>query len=111
MNEYIIIFLVAVFIASVSQMILKKSANINRESLLKEYLNKYVIIGYLSFFLSTLLIVYAYKGLEFKYGSVLEASGYFMVLILSNIFLKEKITWVKIVGNIIIVIGILIFNL
>lgn len=111
MSEYSLLFLCAVLVSSISQIILKKSANAGHRKIIREYFNKYIISGYILFFTATLINVMAYKGLPFKYGSILESAGYFMILILSNIFLREKITMMKLLGNIVIVIGIIIFNL
>ena len=46
MSKYIILLVLAVVVSSVSQIILKKSASKTYNSIIKEYLNKYVIIGY-----------------------------------------------------------------
>jgi len=50
---FVFVFLAAVFISSVSQILLKKSANKKYESTLKEYLNSLVIGAYLIFFVAT----------------------------------------------------------
>ena len=51
----ICILILSVFIASVSQILLKISANKTYSSRIREYLNVYVIFGYGLLFLSTLL--------------------------------------------------------
>ena len=43
---YIFIFLIAVFMSSVSQILLKKSANKEYDNRLKEYMNFSVIMSY-----------------------------------------------------------------
>lgn len=108
---YVAIFLVSVLISSVSQIILKKSANVNYESVVKEYLNPFVIIAYIIFFASTLLTTFAYRGVPLSLGPVLEATGYVYVAILGTLILKERMTKKKIVGNLLIIIGILVFAL
>ena len=62
---YVIIFLASVFVSSVSQIILKKSANKTYENKLQEYMNVPVILAYGLFFGSSLLTVLAYKGVPF----------------------------------------------
>ena len=109
--KYIVLFLAAVFVSSVSQIMLKKSANKTYESKLKEYMNPWVIISYGLFFGATLITVIAYKYIPLSLGPILESSGYFFVTILGMIFLKEKVGKKKAAGLFIILTGIIIFNL
>lgn len=109
--NYIIIFLISVLIASISQTILKASANETHENSLKEYLNFKVIFAYLLFFLSSFITVFAYKKVPLSLGPVLEASGYIFVTVLGVIFLKEKVSKRKLLGLGLILTGILVFNL
>jgi len=106
---YIIIFLSSVLISSISQIVLKKSANKNYDNRLKEYLNPMVMGAYFVFCASSLLTTLAYKGVPLSFGPILESSGYIYITILGLLFLKEKITLRKILGNIIIIIGIIVF--
>ena len=109
--KYIILFLSAVFISSVSQIMLKKSANKTYESKLKEYMNPWVIIAYGLFFGATLVTVIAYKYIPLSLGPILESAGYFFVTILGMFFLKEKVGKKKALGLLIILAGIIVFNL
>lgn len=109
--KYIILFLSAVFISSVSQIMLKKSANKTYESKLKEYMNPWVIIAYGLFFGATLVTVIAYKYIPLSLGPILESAGYFFVTILGMFFLKEKVGKKKALGLFIILAGIIVFNL
>ncbi len=109
--SYYILYLISVTIAAFSQLLLKKSANRTHESLLKEYLNPYVIGGYGLLVVSMLLTIGAYRGLAYKNGPIIESLGYVLVMLLSGIFLKEKITARKIAGTALILVGILVFYL
>lgn len=109
--SYYILYLISVTIAAFSQLLLKKSANRTHESLLKEYLNPYVIGGYGLLVMSMLLTIDAYRGLAYKNGPIIESLGYVLVMLLSGIFLKEKITARKIAGTALILAGILVFYL
>lgn len=109
MNKYVCIFVLSVFIASVSQIILKKSADKKHNNIFREYFNIPVIIGYGMMFSSTILTIMAFKKIAFKNGPIIESIGYVFVLILSKIFLGEKLTKNKIIGNAIIILGIIIF--
>lgn len=109
MIGYILIFLVSVLVSSISQIMLKKSAEKQYKDMIHEYMNVRVIVAYSMFFISTLLTMYAYKGVPLTLGTLLEAVGYIYIPILSYIFLKEKITLNKIIGSVFIIVGIIVY--
>lgn len=109
LNFYWIFIFCAVIVSAVSQIFLKKSASASHTSFIKEYLNVRVIIGYGLMLLSTILVILSYRGIEYKNGAVVESLGYILVMILSYFFLQEKITKKKIIGNCIIVTGVILF--
>lgn len=111
MTTYILVFLLSVVIASISQIILKTSANKTYESKLKEYLNFRVIFAYFLFFLSSLITVLAYKKVPLSMGPMLEATGYVWVSVLGYIFLHEKIGKRKAAGLVVIIIGIVVASI
>lgn len=111
MAKYVLIAAVSGILSAFSQILLKKSSDIERDSKLKEYLNPYVIAGYGITFLCMVLMVVAYKGLPYKYGAILESLVYLYIMVLSKIFLGEKITVKRIVGNLIIVCGVFVFSI
>lgn len=106
MIKYIIIFLFGTFISSMSQIVLKKSANKQYDNPIKEYLNFPVLFSYFVFFLASLITVVAYKYVPLSLGPVLESSGYIFVSILGYIFLKERIGKRKLLGILLIILGI-----
>lgn len=114
MNEKVLfslIFIFGVFISSISQIILKKSAQIEYDSKIREYLNPRVIFAYIIFFGATLCSVWAYTVIPLSLGPILESAGYIFVAVLSWLFLKEKITKQKLFGLSVIIIGIIIYSL
>lgn len=108
---YILIFLVSVFISSVSQVILKKSASRTYDSKIKEYLNLPVIFAYFLFFSCTLITVFSYKKLPLALGPILESFGYIFVSILGYFVLNEKFSRRKLLGMLLIIIGVIVFSL
>ena len=108
---YWLFLLASVVIASFSQILLKKSATHKHDSILREYINPYVIIGYGMMVCSTILTIFAYKGIEYHHGPVVESLGYILVMLLSFVFFNEKISRTKLFGNALILLGILIFYL
>jgi drug/metabolite transporter (DMT)-like permease len=55
--------------------------------------------------------IIAYRVVPLKYGAIIESLGYVFVMLLSAGFLKEKITRKKLIGNVIIILGVVIFSL
>lgn len=108
---YTFLFLFSVFIASLSQLLLKISSTKTYKSKYYEYLNIYVITAYALFGISTLLTTLAYKKVELNLGPVYEATGYIYILILSYIFLHEKLNKQQYFGMLLILSGICIFTL
>lgn len=111
MVKYYIIAIISGLLSSFSQILLKKSTEKKKATILGEYLNLYVLGGYAVLGLCMLLTVVAYRGILFKYGAVLESLVYLYIMILSRVFLKEKLTRKKVLGNMIIVAGVIIFSL
>lgn len=109
--KYYLFLLGSVVLASVSQILLKISAKKPHGSFLEEYLNGCVIVGYALLAGSTLMTIAAYRGIEFKNGPIIEALGYILVMALSYFILNEKINKRKIIGYILILVGVAVFYL
>ena len=111
MNKYMMLMLICTVFSAVSQILLKQSANQKHESALKEYLNWRVITAYLIFGSVLLVNTYAYTQVDMKYGPVLDTFTYVFVLLFSWLILKEKITKGKLIGNLLIVAGVIIYTM
>lgn len=111
MVKYFIIAIISGMLSSFSQILLKKSAQREEESIVKQYINPYVIGGYAITATCMILTILAYRGMPFKYGAVLESLTYLYIMVLSRIFIGEKLTKKKVIGNLIIVAGVIIFSL
>lgn len=109
MNLYYALGILSVTIASFSQILLKKGAMKQYDTFIREYLNVFVIGGYLLMFGSVFLTMIVYRGMDFMNVPVLESIGYVLVPVLSYFFLKEKMTRKKILGILFILAGILIY--
>ncbi|MDE7476982.1 MAG: EamA family transporter [Lachnospiraceae bacterium] len=110
-SRFVLAMFLSVVIASISQVLLKKSTLNTYDTVLREYLNSYVISGYGLLFLSMLLTVYAYSGMDYKNGPVIEALGNVLVLVLGYFVFNEKISIRKLTGIVCIMAGIVIFNI
>lgn len=108
---YSLILLSSVFISSISQILLKKGAEREYPSKIREYLNPYVMSGYALFFGCTLLSMYALKVVPLSMAPLLEAFGYIFVALLSFFFLKERFTKRQLIGTALIIAGVVVYAL
>jgi drug/metabolite transporter (DMT)-like permease len=109
MNKFVLLYIFGVILANYSQILLKKATLAVYDAKWKEYVNRYVISGYSLFVINAGLNVIAMKGVPLKQAPVLESLSYVVILVFSWYFLGEKITKRKVIGNIIIIIGIAVF--
>lgn len=111
MNKYYYIFIFAVILASLGQIALKSGASKKNYSLLKQYINQRVIMGYLLMFCSMSLNIFTYYKVPLKSGPAIDSLGFLFVPILSNLIFKEKLSTKRIIGFFMITIGVFIFIL
>ena len=102
---HLAIYLGAVFIAALSQVLLKKAAMRPHRSVVE------VIFAYGLFFLATLIEVIAYRKIPLSLGPILEASAYLYMLIFGAVFFGERITRRKLLALALILGGIVLFTL
>lgn len=102
---------ISVFISSVSQILLKKSASRDYTTRIREYLNPYVIGAYTLFFLSTILTMLSLRHVPLSMQPILESTSYIYVSVMGYLFLKETFNRRKICGICIILTGILVYSL
>ena len=108
---YILLFLGSVFLSSVSQVLLKKAAMRKHDSVIAEYTDWRVLLGYGLFFGCTLLTMLAYKGVPLSMGPVLESTSYLYVTFFGVTLFGEKINKQKILALVLIIAGVLIYSL
>lgn len=108
MTSGVLIYLVTPLLAAFSQIMLKKAADNPRHTGIRTYLNPMVGLAYVLFFGCMLANVYALRTLDLSVAGALEASGYLYVAVLSHFFLREKLTAKKLLGNALIITGIVL---
>ncbi len=109
-NPWIFIIAISATVASFAQVLLKMSAGKRHKNWIFEYLNPYVIGGYGLMFVGMFLNIFAYsRGVQYKNGPIMESTGNIWVVVLSALFFKEAITKNKVLGNVLIFLGIAIF--
>lgn len=108
---YVAVSLIGVFISAISQVMLKKAAMKEYDSVIKEYLNPLVVIAYALFVGTTFISIFAYRIIPLSMGPVLEATSYIYVTIFGITIFKEKMNIKKILSLVLIVSGILVYSL
>lgn len=108
-NIFFLFMIVAELIAASSQMLLKKSAQKEHSSIITEYLNPWVICGYGLLLLSMIVTIFCYDGLGYMGVVVMEPINYVIVLVMARLIFKEKITFRKFLGVLLIISGIVVF--
>lgn len=108
---FMLMMLGGTFFSAISQVLLKQSANKEHKNPLREYLNWRVILAYGIYFGVLLLNTWCYTRVDMRYGPVIDTAAYVFVLLFSRAILKEKITRGKLLGNLVIVLGIVIYTL
>ena len=101
----------SVFVASVSQTLLKWESGREHKSLVREYLNPGVIGGYGLLALSMLLTMFAYKKLPLSMSPAFESFSYIFVTIFGVTIFHERVTKKKLLALTVILAGIMVFSL
>ena len=107
---YALLLLVGTFMASISQVLLKKVADRHFDNPLKDYLHPFVLAAYSIFIASTFLSILAYRGIPLSLGPVLEATGYIYVTYFGVKIFKEKFNSKKAVALALIIFGIIVYS-
>lgn len=111
MHPYMLILFVTTFFTAFSQVLMKQSAQQEHKSWIYEYLNWRVILAYGIIFTVLMVNTYAYTEVEIKYASIIDSFSYVNVMLFSYLLLKEKFTKRQLIGNLVIIAGILVYTL
>ena len=108
--------LVSVFLAVVGQLLLKMGMlrvgkfSFNMSTLVYQYikilLNPFVIAGLVSFFVSMLIWLYVLSRMELSLAYPFVALNYILILFGSYFLFKETITPYKMIGVVVIIVGV-----
>lgn len=111
MHPYMFILFGTTFFTALSQVLMKKSAQKEYKSWIYEYLNWRVILAYGIVFAVLMINTYAYTEVEIKYASIIDSFSYVNVMLFSYLLLKEQFTKRQLIGNLVIIAGILVYTL
>lgn len=98
-------------VAAASQILLKKAAGRTWSVWWRAYINPYVIMAYVLFFMTTVFSVLALRFIPLSLSAVLASSSQVFVPLLSYLFLGEKLSRRRLCGMMTIVTGVIIFAL
>lgn len=109
---YMLAVLVSV-LASLAQVNFKMgSLNINvKKPIAYNLKNKHLIIGIILFLLSPAISIFIMRVIDFSVFYTFTALNYFFIMLFSYKILNEKIGKLKIIGNSLIILGIIVFNI
>ena len=100
----------SVLCAAGAQMLLKQGAKKQYPSFWRQYLNPWVMGGYVIMAMSLLLNIFCLShGVQIKEVSIIESLSYLFVPCLSWLFFKEDISWLKAGAIAIIFLGVVVF--
>ena len=108
---FYVLMLSSATITAFSQIILKKSADKNHKGIIFEYINPYVLFSYVCYFGVLVLNIFIYTKIDYRFGVVINSMASVLVMVFSKLMLKETITRRRIWGNVLIILGIVIFSL
>ena len=108
---YYLILVGCTVFSAISQLLLKRSAQLPHKSWIYEYLNWRVITAYGIAFSVLFLNTYAFTRVELRYGAVIDTLTYVFVMVLSYFLLKEKFNRGQLIGNLFIIAGVMIYTL
>lgn len=113
MLKFFVIAFAAVIFTAFAHVLLKLGAvrNLKHSTWIKQYLNIYVYTGYGIFLIVTVMNLYAYKYLPLKFNITLLPFVFIFVALFSFFFFKEALTKKQWISYILIIIGIVVYNL
>ena len=107
---YYLLVIVSVLAAAGAQMLLKQGAKKEYSSVLRQYLNPWVMGGYGIMGGALLLNIFCLsQGIQVKEISIIESLSYLFVPLFSWLFFKETITWRKAGAIAVIIVGVIVF--
>lgn len=108
--EIILLVLFCAILASLGQLLFKLGSETFEFSFFSILRNFKVILGAALYATSALLFVYALKHGELSVLYPIIATSYIWVLVLSNVFLNETLTFSKATGVLLIVFGVIMIT-
>lgn len=100
-----------VFIASISQLLLKSAAGKQYSHWIRQYLNFNVILGYVIMLMSTVCTIIAMRRVPLSTTPIWNSLGIVLAAFWGKILFKESLSRRKILGLVLVAIGIAVFSI
>lgn len=107
---YILLTLVVVLFTSIAHLLLKQGSTAAQGTRTPSFLHPYCLASYAIFAVVAYLSIYAMKGLDLKEFYALNSLTYMVIPVLSFLFIRESVTRNKVIGILLISLGVVIFN-
>lgn len=98
----------SVLVASIGQILLKKAANQEYKNFFAKFLNFKVIFSYVLMVFSLFLNALALRQVPLSVLPCITSTSFIWIIFLSAVFFKEKPTAKKVIGALLIVVGIIV---
>jgi drug/metabolite transporter (DMT)-like permease len=110
---YIFLAVVVQFLVALAQVILKIGARQLdfKNPIIHNFKNKYLIISICLFVLVPVLSIISMRVVDFSDFYSFTALSYFFIMLFSWKVLREDMDKIRIIGNILVIVGVVIFNL
>jgi len=110
---YIFLAVITQFLVALAQVVLKIGARKVdfRRPLSYNFKNKYLMISIFLFLLVPIISIISMRVMDFSNFYSFTALSYFFIMLFSWGILREDIDRLRIIGNILVIVGVIIFNL
>lgn len=108
-DKYLLSLILAIVLTAVCQVMMKLGAQ-RAGKAWRIYLNVYTLSAYATLVVVTLLSLYAYREIPLKVGAMLTPLNLILVGIFSSWLLRERLTRKQIIGAVVVLIGMAVFN-
>ncbi|MGZ4846524.1 MAG: EamA family transporter [Halobacteriota archaeon] len=103
---YLLLAFIAVILVSIAHVLVKIGS---RKAGFYAYYNRAFVIGAFMSLLAFLCSLFVLHGLELKLFAAISSLSYAIVVLLSALVIKERLSWQKITGVILIILGTVVF--
>lgn len=111
MLSYYLVAIGVVMLTAISQILMKMGARSVSRISWRVYFNGYTLTAYASLLLVTLMNLYVFRQLPLKVMLVLLPSVLLLVMLLSYWLLHERLSRRQIAGALVVMVGLVVFNL
>ena len=110
MFSYYFVALGAIILTAISQLLMKMGARSVSKISWRIFFNGYTLTAYTTLLIVTLMNLYVFRLLPLKAMLIILPSTLLLVMFLSFWLLNERLTQRQIVGAVVVLLGVVVFN-